>query len=324
MLFEGILVILLCLVLSAFFSGMETGVISINRLRLRHRVRDGQRSARILEAFLRDSDHLLGTTLIGNNLCLVVLSILTASLSLRYGGEAARIIAGTAMSLTVLTFCEYLPKSWFHAKPLDRCQRFALPLRFFWRLFRPFIWMLTQATRWTNSHQSGGPLQGGTFVTREHLQLMARDSERWGHLTVLERAMIDRVLRLQNQTAGRIMTPLARVVCVERTDTLGRFYEKIRQSGFLRMPVRDSETAAFVGILNLFYVTGQPVDPDQTQVDAFMRPPLFLPASMRGDDILPVLRHHRQPMALVRNAEEQVVGLVTTEDVLQQITGIAG
>lgn len=322
MLFEGILLILLCMVCGAFFSGMETGVISINRMRLRHRVREGSRRAIILESYLGDTDKLLGTTLVGTNLCLVMVSTMTASLSLRYGNETIRSIAAAVMGMVVLTFCEYLPKSWFHARPLDRCLRFAPLLRFFGRFLYPVGRLLTLATRWTVPGANSGPLRRGLFVSREHLRHIARDSEQWGHLTALERGLIDRVLRLQDRTAGKIMTPARDMITVDRTDNLGQFYDKIRKHGLIRMPVRDSTSGEFVGIINLFYLTGSKVEDQRTtRIEQYMRPPLFVPEAMPADDILPVLRRHRQPMALVRDQAGRVTGLVTTEDVLKQIAG---
>ena len=137
-----------CVSASAFFAGIETGVISMNRLRLLHRARLGSRNAKLLSGYLREPERLLGTTLVGCNLMSVVLSTLATDMGAPFG--SAGIGAAAAFTtLILLLFGEFLPKSWFGSRPLERCVPAAPLLRFCELLFLPLSKLLMLATSWT-------------------------------------------------------------------------------------------------------------------------------------------------------------------------------
>jgi len=314
--------ILICLLGQAFFAGIETGVISIHRMRLRHFVKQGAPGARTLEHFLSDSDRLLGTTLVGTNISTVVASVVAASLAVRISPAYGHAISTVIVAIVVLVFCEYLPKAWFHSRPIERCRRFAGLLRTaelaFLPISRTLIWLTNWLVSRKQAHSFSKPVP---FVTKEDLKLLAREGEKDGILSPSERAMIHRVFELSGKTAGEIMIPRADMKTL-RTDTkVSEFCETAASSQLTRMPVYDRRTDTFIGIVNLMYVLSCGPDSHDKPVTEFIRPPLFIAEDMPVDDIFPRLRHFRQPMALVRDKSDRVVGLVTTEDILEEIVG---
>jgi CBS domain containing-hemolysin-like protein len=315
------LAILVCLAGSAFYSGIETGIISIHRMRLEHRIRKGSLGAALLRPFLENSDRLLGTTLVGTNICVVIVSVIAASLAVRWMGEWGNALSTVVVSLVMLVLCEFLPKAWFHAKPLERSRRYVGVLKLSELVFRPIALAVVWLTRGLVPGPSRSFSAPAPFVTREDLKMLAKEGEEGGELSYRERVMIHRVFELSHKRARQIMTPRESMLFVEQTTTLREFFDQIRDSGFTRVPVYDPATDTFTGVINVFFVLSIPESQHDRAVAEFARPPLFIGANMPVDDILPRLRRFRQPMALVRDGEGKVLGLVTTEDILEEIVG---
>ena len=317
-----LLLIAVCLVGAGFYSGIETGIISIHRMRLEHRIRQGkEKGANLLRGYLDDSDRLLGTTLVGTNLCVVIISVVSAGLAVGLLGEWGEIVSTVVMTPVILVVGEYLPKAWFHSRPLERTGRFVRCLRVSEIVLMPFskltIWLASRIVPGSSRLFSGAQ----PFMTREDLKMFAREGEEGGELSPRERVMIHRVFELSHKRAGQVMIPRTDITAVDCNTPLREFFDKARKAGFTRMPVYDSGSDKFVGIINVFYVLSTPKERYDRPVSDFMRTPLFIGENMPVDDILPQLRHSRQPMCLVTDAAGTASGLITTEDILEEIVG---
>jgi CBS domain containing-hemolysin-like protein len=315
------LVMAVCLLAAAFFSGMETGVISVNRLRLFHLAQGGSRGARILEGFLRETDRLLGTTLIGTNLSVVVLSTLAASMAAREWGSAGQVAADAAASLAVLVLGEYFPKVWFNNRPLARSVPLAFLLRAADRVLRPVTLLVLGLAHWIHRTTPQMRAARGLFVTREHLQILARDSEAGGQISAFERLMINRVLDLQIQTVTEIMTPLDRVARVTASSSLQDCADSVRRHGHLRLPVFDDAGGSCIGVLYMQEALAREGNWAAARAETLMRPAFFVDRDLRADEVLPLLRRNRQHMAVVRAPAGRVIGIVTMENVLKALVG---
>ena len=317
-----IIIFLMFFVFSAFFSGIETGMISINRLRLHHLVEDkNDKSAGIIELFLENFDRLFGTTLVGNNICNVAIAIIGVRLGhlLPWGGS--EILTEGTTSFLVLIFCEYLPKAWFQSDPIARCRPFAGILWNISLILKPLADLLTG---FTNLFFRGLPrfhMREGLLVTREEISVLAKESAEHGNLTPKQRIMIHRVVSLAGKTATRIMIPRDKIVFVDSRATAEDFLRISQSSGFTRLPVYDQERQTFVGIVNLFDVLAYASDHYTKNIGRFMRPAQFLRDTTPLTDVLPRLRRSRQPLALITDAKSQAIGLITTEDILRLIIG---
>ncbi len=318
-----LLFILICMVGEAFFSGMETGVISIHRMRLKHYVRQGSVQARALQGFLDNPDRLFGVTLVGTNVCVVTISVLAASFFVALFPRFGETVSAVVMTVLVLLFCEYIPKAWFHTRPFHRCRIFVRPLLTAEAVFRPLSWLILNVTSLLAPGTARTFAKRGTFVTREDLKTLVHEGEQNGVLSPDERVMIHRVFELSSKRARDIMIPVSAMVCVHDDTTVKEFLEQARSSKFTRMPVLERASGAYAGVVNVFFVLSQ-VDTEtmgDRPVKSFVRAPLFISDTMPVDDIFPRLRRGRQPMCLVRNAEGRVLGLITTEDILEEIVG---
>jgi putative hemolysin len=319
-----LLAIILAMAGSAFYSGIETGVISIHRMRLRHFVRRGEPGADILEGFLENSDRLLGTTLVGTNLCNVLVSVLAASFAVRLFGVYGESVAAVVIAIVLLIFAEYLPKAWFHARPLIRSLRFARLLQISEAFFRPLAAASVGFTRLIVRGSKASLSETVPFVTRDDLLTLAHEGEEHGVLSHDERVMIHRVFALSSKTASQIMIPGAQMTRVNANESVEGFYGVARASGFTRMPVYDADRDEYVGIVNVMYVLSEAAANRSQPIRWFARPPLFVRESTPVDDVLPLMRRFRQPMCLVQNDREAVTGLLTAEDILDEIVGPDG
>ncbi len=311
---------LFCLVASGFFSGIETGVISIHPVRLKHRVKEGQPGADTLQGFVEDSDRLLGTTLVGTNLCVVIVSVISASVAVSTFGAVGEGIAGVITALLVLVFAEYLPKAWFHSRPTRRSLMFVGPLRFSEIVLRPLAVACVGISKlFMPGKVSFG--QPGLFATKEDLKHLADEGAAHGALSHRERFMINRVFELSGKTASQIMIPRDDMVHVENGANRDGFFKIARETGFTRFPVYDADIDDYVGIINVFHVLSGSDDSPTDTLSGFARPPFFVANDMPVDDILPLMRWNRQPVCLVRDPAGKVAGMVTTEDILEEIVG---
>jgi putative hemolysin len=317
-----ILIIVVCMTAHAFFAGIETGVISIHRMRLRHFVRQGDGPARLLESFTENFDRLLGTTLVGTNICVVVNSVVAASLALKTGIPGAQGISSAIIATLVIFFCEYLPKAWFRARPLDRCGRFAPLLRVTEWIFRPFSILIIMAARLlTPGERASTFSKPAPFVTREDLKVLAHEGEKDGVLSPKERYMIHRVIELSSRKTADIMVKRDKIIFVYDDMNIPELFDFARKAGLTRLPVISRETGLFSGIINTFYVLAIGNEALTKTVGTYARPALFVPSDLPADRLLPQMRRARHPMCLVRDKSGDVVGLVTTEDILRIIVG---
>lgn len=315
-----ILLLLLCLAAGAFFAGMETGIISINRLRLQHLVRRQVRGAVIIRHFLTHPDLLLGTTLIGTNLSYVVSAVLAASIGRRLLGAPGAAIAGALLVVVVLVCCEYIPKAWFQAAPSRRVLPFAGLLRAASWILRPFSAVVTTLLRWALPRHDARHVEDKMLVTREELLHLAREGARSGVLTPDESKMIHGVFDLTHQTCATLMTPRDKMASVPVTATPAEILARAREREFNRLPVYDPAQKSFVGVVHVFDVLADDAPAGKTAAD-YMRPPQLVAAYLPVDHLLPRMRVTRQPLFLVTDDRYEVIGLITLEDVLREVTG---
>ena len=319
-LFSDIVIILLCMAGAAFFAGLETGIISLNRMRLRHLAEKGDRAARILQNFTEQPDRLLGTTLVGTNLFIVMASVISADRGAKLGvwGEA---LTGVAMTILVLIFAEYLPKAWFQSHPLKRCHPFAVPLRWSSIVLRPLINIINWLTDWVIPAGSENKSKPALFSTKDEIDVMAQESAEHGTLSARQRIMIRRVLELSNKKARDIMTPRSQMITLFPHSTVSDLVATLRQSAHPRLPVCEPDGQTFRGTINFFDVMAGCDECTDTTIDRFVRPPLFISEDTPIMEIFSKLRLSRQAMCLVTNNQSVVTGLITNQNVLQEIVG---
>ncbi len=314
------ILIFVCFLGSAFFSGIETGMISINRLRLRHLVRHKVKGADILQHFLNNPDYLLGTTLVGNNIVNTVLSIVVVAIGTRAFGAGGSWIASIAVTLILLVFCEYLPKAWFRSFPSRRCLPFAGTLQITGRVLHPISHVLMRLVKALTPFVTEPEAATTANITRDEVMHLVRESHKAGTLSQDEVRMITGVFDLRAMSCEEIMTARSKMFHIHQDtlhDDIVMFARAQRSNEF---PVFDREKNMFVGIVYLVDVLADESPRGKTAKD-YMRPPQLVAASAPVDHILPRMRVTKQPIVLVTDTSYQVIGYITLDMVLEEIVG---
>ena len=315
------ILLILGLVGSSLYSGLETGVVSVNRLRLQHLIRAGSRAADRIQRYVKDPDRLLGTTLAGTNLCNVLFSIISARLAVEWLGTGHGLwVASVMTTLVLLVFGEYLPKAWFRSYPAYRVLPFARFLDISAMIFYPISAGIMHLARLVIPGTALDTHSNLPFVTREELQFLTREGEKTGELTTSERRMMQGVLALTQKTCADIMIPRAEMIFCRPHTPAPMVLDMARKHGISRLPVYDDQARKFTGLVNTMdlLLIG---DIAERKAQDVARPPQYVAASTRLDQIVPRMRMSHQPLALVMDQNELVVGLISIEDVMEEIVG---
>ncbi len=315
-----IAVLIVCFIGSAFYSGMETGVVSVNRLRLHHLVRNKKKGAEIIQSFLDKPDHLLGTTLVGTNICNVAVSVTAASMATVFLGAQGFWIASLIVTIALLVGGEYIPKAWFRSYPAYRVIPFARLLQVSGYVFYPVSVAVTTLARYLVPAPDPDERKQTPFITREELKHLTRESEQAGSFSADERRMIHGVLELTRKPCSLIMVPRYKMVHVGKDTDSDVMIRITRENGFSRLPVIDDEKKQFIGVVHVRDVLIDENRASKTAKD-YMRPPQIVSSSASAGQILPGMQQSRQPMALIADNRNEIIGLVTIEDVLEEIVG---
>jgi len=318
--FIQFIVIILMLLGSAFYSGLETGVVSVNRLRLSHMLRKKVPHADLLHGFLEAPDHLLGTTLVGNNICNVVAAVTAVSLGLQMMGRVGCVAAYVMVTVAMLIFGEYLPKVWFQSNPAERTLPFMPLLHWNGRIFLPVSRLMTSLAEMLIPIPGVKDRRVQPFITKEELEYLAHESELSGSLSEAEGRMIHRVFQLSDKTCREVMIPREDIIFVDSEASVEDIIRIAREHGVTRLPVYSQEDERFIGQVFVFDVFSDKRSEDK-KAQHYLRSPQFVSADTPADDVLPRMRRSQQPMMLVTDEHVDVVGLITVEDVLEEIVG---
>jgi putative hemolysin len=314
----------LFLIGSGFYSGMETGIVSVNRVRLRHRLKRKDRRARELQAFIDHPDRMLSTTLIGTNICNTAFTILGTNLIVGWIGHPGigNAVAAVGLLLIILVFGEYLPKAWFQSHALDRSHRYVDVLRISAVLFHGITLPLTGLLKRIFPAKEGEDHEEArNRITRKDIQfLLSRESGATPDLSEQRRRMVQGVFELSEKTARDVMLPRSGMKLIRSDTPMTDVLELAARTRAKSFPVYSDSERRFTGILKLSDLYAHIDDPD-LHLPKLLRPPQYVADDTPADDLLPRLRLSRQPMLLVRDDQDNVIGFVTTEVVLEEIIG---
>jgi putative hemolysin len=317
------LVLIFCLTLSFILSGMEAGVFALSRLRIRQQMRAGRASAKVLYGFLENPENFLWTLVVGNTLAnFVVLGLVFALLHARLSEWPAWF--GVAFGLLVVlfyVFFDLLPKMLFRTYPNRLCLALARPFRLIHFGLRPLVAVVELCSRLLLRWTGGKAFTGHLFGNREELRLAMQESAQL--LSSEERAMINRVLELENLTVRQIARPLAEAVTVTTETPVADALALCRERRLSRLPVWETRAgvqrlAGMVNVERLMFATGLSAT---RPVGDFLKPALFLDEDLRLEVALPRMQRAGQRLAVVLSRDRREVGIVSLEDILKTIFG---
>ena len=312
-----------CVAISFVMSGMETGVFALSRLRIRHLVRDGNRSAAMLHGYLERPEDFLWTILVGNTLA----NVGSVSIAVFWAYQGLRSwpwLLVVVLILTVLLFyatCELLPKMVFRVYPNRLCLALAIPFRLLHLLLRPLVAAVALLARWLLRWTGGRRFTGHLFANRDELRLVMQESD---HVfTSDERTMINRVLDLQNLTLRQVLIPMSKVITVSASTTVQELLDLARAHDVNRIPVwvEGSGRRRIGGVVNLRLLLHETVlDPSRTAGE-LLQSALYMEDEVRLEIALRQMQRTGQRLVVVLGPDKQELGIVGLRDILKVIFG---
>ena len=315
--------VLLCLVLSAFYSGSETALVSVNKIQLNELVESDDSKARIVHKLVESPSKMLALTLVGTNLANVLISQfgdqLTGSL-FQVSDNIQFIISTVYVTILLLIFGEILPKTIFRVQANKLALRYAYPLRISEYILSPLIYFVQTLTKGIVGIIDRGLSSPNIDAEREELRLLATMGEQSGNLLPEQRQMIHRLLNFQNRTVRQVMVPLVDIVAIDQNTKCEEFLKVAAESGFSRIPVYDERVYNIIGIVNLLDVIY--TENQSETIEPFIRKELHLvPDSKNINSLLKEIQSTQHTMVFAVNEYSGIVGLVTVEDLIEEIVG---
>ncbi len=309
------------LLLSAFFSGSETALMSLNRYQLRHKSREGHKGAQLAEQLLQRPDRVIGLILLGNNLVNIFAASLVAIVALDLGGQPAVALGSLVMTLIILIFAEAAPKTLAALHP----ERVAFPAAMVYypllKITYPLVWL-------TNAAANGVLFLFGVRASDTELQALTREElrtvvhEAGGRISRRYRQMLLSILDLERVTIDDVMVPHNEIVGIDLNGDPKEIDRIIMDSLHTRLPVYRDNIDNVIGILHLRRLANlaqQSFEPEQ--LVELLEEPYFVPEGTPLSTQLVQFQRGRQRIALVVDEYGDIQGVVTLEDILEEIVG---
>ena len=314
-----IILLILASAISFIFSGIESGVFSINRSRIRLQMREGNKRAALLLNFQRAPENFYLTILLGNTIANGIFAIVMA---LMLKGIISDLLFWSLFLLcifTLYTFCDLLPKKLFSRFPEKLSLAIARPFRVTQFLLTPFVSLIQALFGNTLAVAVGQPLAKRLFSNREELRKLMEDSD--GGLSDGERTMISQVLRLSERTLGQAAIPLNLSVTASADSPISSIIALCKVHRIARVPIWKfgGGQRKVVGIVTLkTSLYKEDFDSDKLASE-YMQPALFLPADLKVEAALKRMQRSGQWLAIVTSESQKEAGIVSLQDILNVV-----
>ncbi|MBK3868154.1 DUF21 domain-containing protein [Pseudomonas stutzeri] len=316
----GLLIfLLLC---SAFFSSSETGMLSLNRYRLRHQAKEGHKGARRASALLAHPDRLLGTILVGNNFVNILASSIATVLAMQFWGEAGIAIATIGLTIILLIFGEITPKTLAALRPEIIAYPVSLPLMMLQKVLYPLVamlgWVSNGLLRLLGVDLSN---KGNDSLSTEELRSVVRESG--SDLPLNRQSMLLGILDLERVTVDDIMIPRNEVTGIDLDDDLESIVSQLRTTPHTRLPVFRNDINQIEGIVHMRQIA-RLLSHDQLTKESLLAAcsePYFVPENTPLSTQLLNFQKQKRRIGIVVDEYGDVRGVVTLEDILEEIVG---
>jgi len=322
-----LVLLFVCLLLSAFFSSSETAFIALQRIRVEHMVNTKVNGADRVSRMLKRPARLLSTVLLGNNFVNTAATALATFLAIRVWGEQWGILIATiGLTIILLIFCETTPKTIATQRAERLSLIFARPIEVISWLFTPFVVVLS----WIASGFS--KLAGGTPVPRslaseEEIRTMISVGHKEGTVETEEAEMLHKVFDFGNRPVREVMVPRPEVICIEQGSKIADFLTLYAESPISRFPVYQENMDNVVGILSVkdvLMALAKGTINNQSVVDELVRPAYFTPETKSISELFTEMRDKNYRMTVVVDEYGGTAGIVSLSRLVEEIVGPVG
>lgn len=316
------IIVLLAIVFQAFFTASEMAFTSVNKMKLRALIDDGNAKAFRLKSFLEKEGAFLGTTLTGTNIAVVVNSVLATRIFSEYFRPSVAPIAATVFMVPItLLFAEIVPKMLAYQFSTAFSMAAFTSIEGFHKAFAPLISVLSAIARWLLKPFGKKQTTLDLTLTKSDLKNILLMGHETGGVESDQVELIHKVLEFGGKNIGKIMVPLYRVSSINEEDSVDNLKRLAAMTGFSRIPVYRKDKSAIVSVVNIYDVLFTLDEGATGTISDHVREPVFLNINDGLDIALTRLRNREQPMGIVADDTKRVVGIVTIEDILEELVG---
>lgn len=308
------LIMLLCLIAEAFFSGSEIGVVSADPIKLRHQAAKGSKGAKLALKMLEEPEWLLSTTLVGTNIAIVLNSTVATALMISLFGEWGSWVTVLVVAPLIWVFGEIVPKSVFQQRADVITPYSIFVLRFCSYLFSPILIIFVWLSRFLA--KLAGDKEQNPFTLREQIERMVQMPAQGGDIKPVEKTMIRRLFDFSETNVHQVMVPLIDVHAVELGASVGQAVRLSVERAHVRLPVYEGRVDRVVGVLHTLDLLG--LD-DNQPIASFVRPARYVPSNKSINDLLRDLRKDGDVLAVVVDEFGGAEGIVTIEDIVEEV-----
>ena len=309
-------------ILSFLFSAVETSIIGLSRIRLRHMISQGLKRAQSIQRLMSKLDKFITAILIGNNFVNIAMSALITGLFVRILGYNWGVIISTVVTaIFILIFCEITPKI-LATKRTEKVALLLAPLmEFLVRILSPFINFFISITNFILKILGVGPARRSPLVTEEELRMMIEIGKEEGILSDEERKMLHRIFEFGDTKIKEVMVPKEEIVAVSTKVTAEELLDIFVEQGHARLPVYEGNIENIVGVIyahDLLYILR---DKGLFVLQDLVHEAFYAPTTMQVNELLRKFQADKIQIAVVVDERKRTVGLVTLEDLMEEIVG---
>ncbi len=316
-----LLLLVVLLLLKGFFSGSEIALVNSDKMKLQHRARQGHRGSELVLQLFKSPDIMLGTTLVGTNIATVALTTIGATIMIEAFGSLGDLYAFLVFTPLLLIFGEIVPKSIYQQKSDTIAPIAVYPLRVFSWLFFPIIFIFSRIARLAARVAGGGKSEQTVFMAREQIRAVVDMADRGSNVGTFDRERIKRTIRFAETTVGEAMIPISDVVSIRRKSSMASAIKMVYSNGYNRLPVFDRNTSNVVGVLTLSTWDLMDAKLVDRPIEEFIKPASYVTVHQTIDHLLESLKERSDHMAIVVDEFGSAVGMITMEDVLEEVVG---
>ena len=307
------------LLMEAFFSGSEIGMIAINRIKMKQQADKGNRSAEIILNLLNSPEKLFATTSLGTNLAVVSSTSIFTAYMVTHMGKQGEILAMVILAPIILFGGEIVPKMILQNRADMVMPIFIRPLNMSLTILSPIINFFTIISNFITNKLIRLPQEEKKSFSRDQiLQVLSLDSQTI-ELDATERTMIHKVFNCGDITVEQCMVPLVQLTAIRDDSTLAEAHQLAIDTGFSRFPIFHERMHNIIGVLNTFDLLNQSID--DSPLTHLIRPAHYIPPNKKIDDLLKELQKRGLHMGVVVDEYGGCIGLTTVEDLLEEIVG---
>ena len=306
--------------LSAFFSSSETAITSFNRMRLKNKAEDGDKKATKALEIASNFDKTLSSILIGNTVVNLATTSIVTVLFIDLFGQSGPILATIFISVIILIFGEILPKSYAKEQADKLILKISSVLSIFIKILYPitviFLWLRKLINKFLNNNSDSEE-----SITEDELKCMIDEIEHQGGLEKDESELVQMALDFDEITVEEILTPRVDIIAVEKNEDIQSIQKVLISEKFSRIPVYDKTIDNIIGILLEREFFKNMVLYNNFKMEDNLQKPLFVPQWLKISDVLKELQRHKTHIAIVTDEHGGTMGIVTMEDVLEELVG---